>query len=31
MLRAFPDMHVHNDPYPIQFGADDRTTVIGKA
>jgi hypothetical protein len=30
MLRAFPDMHVHNDPYPVQFGADDQTTVIGK-
>ena len=30
MLRAFPDMHVHNDPYPVQFGAGDWTTVIGK-
>jgi hypothetical protein len=30
MLRAFPDMHVHNDPYPIQFGAGDWTTVIGR-
>jgi hypothetical protein len=30
MLRAFPDMHVHNDPYPVQFGAGDWTTVIGR-
>jgi hypothetical protein len=30
MLRAFPDMRVQNDPYPIQFGADDWTTVIGR-
>jgi hypothetical protein len=30
MLRAFPDMHVHNDPYPVQFGDGDWTTVIGK-
>jgi hypothetical protein len=30
MVRAFPDMHVHNDPYPVQFGADDWTTVIGR-
>lgn len=30
MVRAFPDMRVHNDPYPVQFGADDWTTVIGK-
>jgi len=30
MARAFPDMHVHNDPYPIQFGAGDWTTVIGR-
>jgi hypothetical protein len=30
MLRAFPDMHVHNDPYPIQLGAGDWTTVIGR-
>jgi hypothetical protein len=30
MLRAFPDMHVHNDPYRIQFGAGDWTTVIGR-
>jgi len=30
MLRAFPDMHVHNDPYVIEFGAGDWTTVIGR-
>ena len=30
MVRAFPDMHVHNDPYPVQFGAGDWTTVIGR-
>ena len=30
MLRAFPDMHVHNDPYDVQFGAGDWTTMIGK-
>jgi len=30
MLRAFPDMHVHNDPYAVQFGAGDWTTVIGR-
>lgn len=30
MRRAFPDMRVHNDPYPVQFGAGDQTTVIGK-
>jgi hypothetical protein len=23
-------MHVHNDPYSIQFGAGDWTTVIGR-
>jgi hypothetical protein len=28
MLRAFPDMHVYNDPYPIQFGSGDWTTVV---
>jgi hypothetical protein len=30
MVGAFPDMRVHNDPYPVQFGAGDWTTVIGK-
>jgi hypothetical protein len=27
-LRIFPDMHVYNDPYPIQFGSADWITVI---
>lgn len=27
-FRVFPDVHVHNDPYPTQFGAGDWTTVI---
>lgn len=31
MFRAFPDVHVHNDPYPIQFGEGDWMTVITKA
>ena len=28
MVAAFPDMYVHSDPYPIQFGSDDWITVI---
>jgi hypothetical protein len=28
MIRIFPDVHVFNDPYPIQFGGGDWTTVI---
>ena len=28
MLRMFPDLHVYNDPYPIQFGSGDWITVI---
>jgi hypothetical protein len=31
MLRAFPDMHVYSDPYPIQFGSGDWITVITRA
>jgi hypothetical protein len=31
MYRTFPDVHVHNDPYPIQFGGGDWTTVITRA
>jgi hypothetical protein len=31
MLRIFPDMHVHSDPYPIQFGSGDWITVITRA
>jgi hypothetical protein len=26
--RIFPDVHVDNDPYPIQFGSGDWITVI---
>jgi len=28
MVAAFPDMHVHCDPYPVQFGSGDWITVI---
>jgi ketosteroid isomerase-like protein len=28
MFHIFPDVHVVNDPYPIQFGSDDWITVI---
>ncbi len=28
MFRTFPDVHVHNDPYPIEFGNGDWITVI---
>jgi hypothetical protein len=28
MVAAFPDMHVHCDPYPIQFGSGDWITVV---
>jgi ketosteroid isomerase-like protein len=31
MLRMFPDLHVYNDPYPIQFGGGDWITVITNA
>lgn len=31
MVRAFPDVHVDNDPYPIQFGQGDWMTVITRA
>jgi SnoaL-like polyketide cyclase len=31
MLRAFPDMHVYNDPYPIRFGSGDWITVVTRA
>ena len=30
-LRIFPDMHVHSDPYPIQFGSGDWITVVTRA
>jgi ketosteroid isomerase-like protein len=28
MFHIFPDVHVDNDPYPIQFGSGDWITVI---
>lgn len=28
MFRTFPDVRVHNDPYPIQFGSGDWITVV---
>jgi SnoaL-like polyketide cyclase len=28
MFRIFPDVHVHNDPYPIQFGSGDWITTV---
>ncbi len=31
MFRAFPDVHVHNNPYPVQFGDGDWMTVVGRA
>jgi len=31
MFRAFPDVHVDNDPYPLQFGQGDWMTVVTKA
>jgi SnoaL-like polyketide cyclase len=31
MLGIFPDMHVYNDPYPVQFGSADWITVITNA
>lgn len=30
MLRAFPDVHLHIEPYAIQFGAGDWMTMICK-
>jgi len=29
-FRIFPDVHVDNDPYPIQFGSGDWITVISR-
>lgn len=31
MFRAFPDVHVDNDPYPLQFGQGDWMTVVTRA
>jgi ketosteroid isomerase-like protein len=28
MLSVFPDIHVHCDPYPVQFGSGDWITVV---
>jgi hypothetical protein len=28
MFSIFPDAHVNNDPYPIQFGSGDWITVV---
>jgi hypothetical protein len=28
MFRIFPDVRVHNDPYPVQFGSGDWITVV---
>jgi hypothetical protein len=28
MIRIFPDVHVHSDPYSIQFGSGDWITAI---
>lgn len=30
VIRMFPDVRVHNDPYPIQFGQGGWTTAISK-
>ena len=29
-VAAFPDMHVHNDPYDIQFGQGQWTVAMGR-
>ena len=31
MIRVFPDIHVHNNPYPIQFGSGDWIAVESPA
>jgi ketosteroid isomerase-like protein len=31
MFRTFPDVHVYNDPYPIQFGSGDWIAVVTRA
>src|ERR1700677_5053457 len=30
MFRIFPDVHVDNDPYPVQFGSGDWITVVSR-
>jgi ketosteroid isomerase-like protein len=29
-FRIFPDVHVENDPYPVQFGSGDWITVVSR-
>jgi hypothetical protein len=29
-FRLFPDVHVHNDPYMVEFGSGDWTTVVSR-
>ena len=31
MVQAFPDVHIDNDPYPLQFGQGDWMTVLTRA
>ncbi len=31
LFRAFPDIQIHNDPYPIQFSDGDWMTVVTRA
>ena len=31
MFHTFPDMHVYNNPYPVQFGNGDWITVVTRA
>ena len=31
MLGIFPDVHVYNDPYPLQFGSGDWITVVTRS
>ena len=31
LIQIFPDIHVHNDPYRIQFGSGDWITTITRA
>jgi SnoaL-like polyketide cyclase len=30
MFKIFPDVHVENDPYPVQFGTGDWITVVSR-
>ena len=29
-FQTFPDVHVHNEPYPVQFGSGDWITVVSR-